>query len=89
MNGRKRHDSFHTTQYGKDTCKYDKPDSSIPEWQSEQELKEDTTRKSRNTHFCEYVSYECNDRKPCTCTLGIAEFKEIGHGDDFAHLIVQ
>ena len=89
LDGRHGHHALHTAKDGEDCCDGDKAEGAPPEGQADEILKEDTTREGCHRDLGQDVSYECDDREPRTCALGVAELQEVGHRDDLAHLVVK
>ena len=61
LDGGESHHTLHTTEYGEDSGKDDKTDSSCPEVEAPKILEEDTTGKCGHAHLCENVSHKCDD----------------------------
>ena len=60
-----------------------------PEGKPEEVFEEDATREGRDADFGQDVGNEGDDAEPGSCALGVAVFQKVGHGNDFAHFVVQ
>ena len=89
LDGGKCHHTFHTSEDGEDCGDSNQTDSAYPEIQTQQVLKEDTTRESGYRDLSQHVSHEGDDAQPGTSALGIAELQEVRHSNDLTHLVNQ
>ena len=87
LNGRKGHYTLHAAKYGENSSDEDQSDGSIPEVKSPEIFKEDTTCERCYTNLGENISHQCDDAQPRTSALCVAEFQEVGHGNNLAHLV--